>query len=353
MRASAQPTVLHYVGYDDDRGGIVSVIRNLAATGRFHCVFGVNMGARQYRLPALPMLELPNMVGEKISLGNLFRARTVARAVQEWLRGGPGRLYHGHSRAGLLVGLWLNHWGERRVVVSVHCYGRQRWFYRWAARQLGSQLFWLSPAMKKHYREGDDSWLQCIPGGVPAAVVIRSPGTAGRLRLGGIGALAWWKGWKTVIQALALLPPEERIRVTFIHIGAGDPGYRDELGRLVARSGLSGQVALLGEEPSSGRLLGRIDALVVASQSEPFSIAMLEALAAGVPVLAADSGGACDLVREGVNGRLYRTGAVDELARAIRDWLAHPPEWPVEQIRRTTVTQEHVAAQWAEIYARL
>ena len=35
-----------------------------------------------------------------------------------------------------MVALWLARAGERRVVVSVHCYGRQRWFYRWAARQL-------------------------------------------------------------------------------------------------------------------------------------------------------------------------------------------------------------------------
>ena len=62
--------------------------------------------------------------------------------------------------------------GERRVVVSVHCYGRRTWFYRWAAGRLGERLFWLSPAMKQHYeidaRGGD--WTQCVPGCVPGTV---------------------------------------------------------------------------------------------------------------------------------------------------------------------------------------
>ncbi len=353
MSSPAPFTVLHYVGYDDDRGGIVSVIRNLEAAGRFHCVLGVNAGAVQRRQPAQAALELPRLDGERISPVNLWRARAVAQAVREWLRGAPGRIYHGHSRAGLLVALWLHRWGERRVVVSVHCYGRQRWFYRWAARQLGSRLFWLSPAMKKYYRIGDDSWAQCIPGGVPLLATTRSPGAIGRLRLGGIGALVRWKGWHTVIQALALLSPEERARVTFTHIGGGAEDYRAELEKLVTGSGLSEQVTFAGEEPSPARLLGQVDALVVASADEPFSMAMLEALAAGVPVLAADSGGARDLIRAGFNGELYPTGAGEELTRLLRDWLVRPSEWPTEQIRRTTVTQEQVAVQWTEVYTTL
>ena len=132
-----RPVVLHYLGYDDDRGGIVSVIRALASTDRFACVLGVNPGFAQARAPALATLELPAIAGETISISTFLRARRVARAVRVWLAEDPARVFHGHSRAGLVVACWLARWGERRVVASVHCYGRQRWFYRWAARQLG------------------------------------------------------------------------------------------------------------------------------------------------------------------------------------------------------------------------
>jgi glycosyltransferase involved in cell wall biosynthesis len=82
-------------------------------------------------------------------------------------------------------------------------------------------------------------------------------------------------------------------------------------------------------------------------------MAMLEALAAGVPVLAADSGGAVDIIREGVNGRLHRTGDAAALTAQLSDWLVRPPVFDVAAIRRTAVPIERVAAQWRRIYTEL
>lgn len=353
MSSGRAITVLHYTGGDDDRGGIVSVIRALAASGGGDCVLGVNRGARQRRQPALPAVEFPPLVAERIGPLNWWRAREVARAVQAWLRADAGRVFHGHSRAGLLVALWLHAWGEKRFVVSVHCYGRQRWFYRLTARRLGTRLFWLSPAMRGYYGVAGQGWTQCIPGGVPASRVIPVSPLPGRLRLGGIGALVRWKRWHDVLAALAALPPEARARVSFTHIGDGDAGYLDELRAQAARTGLEAQVSFRGPEASSDRLLGEIDALVVAGEREPFSIALLEALAAGVPAIAGDSGGNPDVIAGGVNGILYRTGDSAALAGKIQAWLANPPILNREKIRGTAVAIERVAAQWADIYSGL
>jgi glycosyltransferase involved in cell wall biosynthesis len=141
--------------------------------------------------------------------------------------------------------------------------------------------------------------------------------------------------------------------VTFSHIGTGDATYQQELERAVQEAGLERQVTFGGEEPSSDRLLGSIDALVVASDREPFSVAVLEALAAGVPVIAADSGGARDIIKEGVNGRLYRPGDAAALAGCLAEWVRQPPAWPEEQIRATTVPISQIAGQWADVYAAL
>ncbi|HEX2861969.1 MAG TPA: glycosyltransferase family 4 protein, partial [Lacunisphaera sp.] len=310
-------TVLHYTGYDDDGGGITTFIRNLAGGGRFECLLGLNEGAVQHRTPALPVLFLPRVAGERIGPGNFWRARAVARAVQAWLGADGSRVFHGHSRAGLLVGLWLHGLGETRFVVSVHCYGRQRWFYRWAARRLGPRLYWLSPAMRSYYAAPGSGWHRCIAGAVPASRVSPAPPVAGRLRLGGIGALVRWKRWEMVIDALARLPAGAD--VSFQHIGGDPERLQDELWQLARSKGLGDRIRFCGPEPTSDRLLGEIDVLVVASENEPFSMAMLEALAAGVPVLAADSGGAVDVVRDGVNGRLYRTGDADALVEVLRE----------------------------------
>ncbi len=346
-------TVLHYTGYDDDRGGIVSVVRALAGAGQFDCLLGVNPGAVQHRTPVLPLQELPRLTGEKIGPLNFWRARAMARAAAAWLRADRSRVFHAHSRAGLLVGLWLHGMGEKRFVVSVHCYGQQRWFYRWASGRLGPRLYWLSPAMRRYYGVPGHDWEQCIPGGVPPSRVAPAASFPGRLRLGGIGALEHWKNWPVVIEAIAALPPSARASVTFTHIGTGDPGVAGALRALVTARGLDVQIAFRGTEPNSDRLLSEVDALVIASRCEPFSMAMLEALAAGVPVLAADSGGAVDIIREGVNGRLHRTGDAAALAAQLSDWLARQPVFDVAAIRRTAVPIERVAAQWRRVYAEL
>lgn len=350
---SIHPTVLHYTGYDDDTGGIMTVVRNLAGTGLFECVLGVNPRCEQRRVPPMPMLELPALEGEKIGLANFWRAHRTARMVQAWLRVEPGRVFHGHSRAGLLVGLWLHWMGERRVVVSVHCYGRQRWFYRWAYRGLQGNLFWLSPAMRAYYGASGTGWDHCIPGGVMvASAVPRSVSQPGLLRLGGMGALVAWKRWDVVIEAVAQAV-KAGANMTFEHIGGGDEMLLVELRRQAQRKGVVDRIRFCGHEANAVRLLNEIDVLLVASESEPFSMAMLEALAAGIPVVAADSGGALDVIKEGLNGRLYRTGDVAALATVLRELVAHPPKWDAGAIRATACNIKDIAAQWAEIYARL
>jgi glycosyltransferase involved in cell wall biosynthesis len=361
MPFAEHPTVLHYVGYDDDRGGIVSVVRALAAADRFQCVLGLNAGGQQRRAPALPQAEFPPVAGESLGLAALWRARAAARVAQAWLHAGPSRFFHGHSRVGLVVALWLRRWGERRVVASVHCYGRHRWFYRWAARTLGEDLFWLSPAMKLHYGLPADSWSQCIPGCVRASPSPTARGPAGKIiRLSGVGALTRWKKWDLIMTALAVLPPAQRECFRFRHIGSTDGSadsarYAAELMELTKRSGLQEIVEWRGEQPSSAALLAETDCLVVASENEPFSVAVLEALGAGVPVLAAKSGGATDVIMVRVNGWFFRNGDASDLARVLESLadgslLARARIEPSSITRFTTPV---VAAQWALVYARL
>jgi glycosyltransferase involved in cell wall biosynthesis len=357
----ASPTVLHYVGYDDDRGGIVSVIRALAGTQEFPCILGVNTGFVPSRELGLPVMELPRLEGETIGLRNLWRARAVARVVQAWLQADASRVFHGHSRAGLLVALWLNRWGERRVIVSVHCYGRQRWFYRWAIRLLGDRLFWLTPAMRSYYGASGRDGAQCIPSCTtfPETTQARArvfDGTT--IRLGGVGALLRWKGWHLVIKALAALPTEIRQQFHFAHIGSGlgDSGvYAQELTNQVEAAGLCDAVEWRGEQPSADALLSEIDCLVLPSENEPFSLAMLEALHAGVPVLRADSGGAVNVIEPGRNGWLFQSGDYADLASVLRSLVETDALSKIqidrEGLRRFSAPV--VARQWAAVYARV
>lgn len=362
MSGHLKPTVLHFTGAENDQGGIVSVVRALATSDRFVSVLGVGPGFIPRRPLPLPTLEFARIAAEVIGLRTWWRARVVAQAVREWLAAGPSRVFHGHSRAGLLVAWQLAAAGESRVVASVHCYGRQRWFYRRAARRLGRRLFWLSPAMKHHYGIKSDGWTQCIPGCVTERSIPFEPRPAfdGTLRLGGIGTLVAWKRWHDVLAALARLPTGVRERVTFRHIGSPDTSaasraYAQELYSQTASLGLETQVSWLGEQPDSQGLLNSVACVLVTAQAEPFSIALLETIRAGVPVLAADSGGTVDVVRPGETGGLFRTGDVAELAQALTA-LVQTDALKQVRITRETIrpfTVPVIAAQWAAVYAGL
>jgi glycosyltransferase involved in cell wall biosynthesis len=357
-------TVLHYVSAEDDRGGVISVIRAVASTDRFRCILGVNPGFRQSRpQPQLDTLVLPAIAGERLGLRTFWRARGVARLVRNWLDQEPGRIFHGHSRAGLAVALWLARAGETRAVATVHSYGRQRWFYRAAARRLGQRIFWLTPAMKRYYGVGD-GWDQCMPGCLPAAELDQPMPQRNRgrrpIRFGGAGLIVPWKGWHLMIDALAALPATVRSELRFVHIGstadtAESKRYAAGLRADTAAHELENLVEWRGEQHSSAGLLAETDCAVVLSDHEPFSMVMLEALAAGVPVLASNAGGPADVLQPGVNGWFFESGNASSLAAALQllvttDALARAR---VERDQLVRFRADVVAEQWRNIYDRV
>lgn len=359
----SEPTVLHYLGYDVDRGGIVSVIRALERERRFGCVLGVNPGFRQMRTPPLPIVSFSPVAGETIGLREFWKTRKVAHQAASWLAEDRLRIFHGHSRAGLLVAGWMARRGETRVIASVHCYGRQRGFYRWMARSLGERLYWLTPAMRRYYGAAGQGWEQCIPACAAKVDTSARPTDLREERLctlGGIGTLVEWKGWHLIVNALAQLTKEDRDRIRFRHIGgpedsASSKRYAEHLYSQTRALGLDTTVEWRGPQPSAETLLSETDILVVASENEPCSVAMLEALQRGVPVLAADSGGALDVIEPPTNGWLFRTGDVTSLARAITR-LADPAVRREARVAPASIDRflaSHVAEQWTEVYGRL
>lgn len=358
---SEPTTVLHYLGYDVDRGGIVSVIRALEREKRFACILGVNPGFQQSRTPSLATISFPAVAGETIGPREFWRTRRVAHEAAGWLAEDRLRIFHGHSRAGLLTAWWLVRRGESRVVASVHCYGRQRGFYRWMARALGPRLYWLTPAMRRYYGLPGSNWDQCIPSCVSArAPTVREPRPAGLTVFGGIGAIVGWKRWDLVVEAMAALPSVVRESVRFRHIGTSDgtpasERYTEKLKRSSASEALQGRIEWLGEQSSSEAFLREIDCLILPSHNEPFSLAMIEALQAEVPVLRADSGGAVDVIVPGTNGWLFRSEEALDLARVWSEVVLDQrlSKMRIDQASLERFQAAKVAAQWSDVYRGL
>lgn len=130
-----------------------------------------------------------------------------------------------------------------------------------------------------------------------------------------LGRLKKYKAVDLVIRGFAQAAlPGARLHIA----GAGD--YRSELERLVGSLDLGDRVTFLGRisEPEKLQLLRRAWALLFTSPKEGWGITNLEAAACGTPVIASDSPGIRESVRDGETGYLVRHGDVEALAGAMR-----------------------------------
>jgi glycosyltransferase involved in cell wall biosynthesis len=139
------------------------------------------------------------------------------------------------------------------------------------------------------------------------------------LLVGLVGRLAPDKGVDVLLAAAArLLPGRPAVHVVLVGDLPADR-YGDGLRSRVAAPDLAGRVHLCGYVAGMGDRMAELDVLVVASEAEPFGLVTIEAMAAGVPVVATASGGSPEIVRDGREGYLVPYGdagaLIDRLAR--------------------------------------
>jgi glycosyltransferase involved in cell wall biosynthesis len=106
---------------------------------------------------------------------------------------------------------------------------------------------------------------------------------------------------------------------------AGDGELRPQVERLAAELGLRDRVRLLGYIEDLGAWYGAFDAFLLTSANEGAPVVAVEALAAGLPVVATRAGGTVTVVDDTETGYLAAIGDVDELARHLRE-LRDDPE---------------------------
>ena len=133
----------------------------------------------------------------------------------------------------------------------------------------------------------------------------------GGLVVGSVGRLVAVKNYPLLLRAYAASGVAGRI----VLVGAGPE--RAGLEALAQSLGIGDQLLLLGHCDDVDRLLRGFDVFVLPSLSEGMSNTLLEAMAAGVVPIASDVGGNAEVVRHGVDGRLFPSGDMQALADAL------------------------------------
>ena len=124
------------------------------------------------------------------------------------------------------------------------------------------------------------------------------------------------KAYPDLMRAAATaLRDEPRLRLVIV----GQGQLESEVRRLHAELGLGDRCRILGYRADVSALLGACDFFVLASRFEGFPIALMEAMAAGLPVAATNVGGIPDAVTDGREGFLTNPGDVPALARSMKE----------------------------------
>lgn len=144
---------------------------------------------------------------------------------------------------------------------------------------------------------------------------------AGHLSIGAVGRLVEEKDYDNLLRALALL--RDRGVVFDARIAGEGPLY----GRLRALSqslGLDDHVAFCGRRSDVPELLREFDVYVLSSRHEGMPLAVLEAMATGLPIVSTAAGAVTEVITDGRNGLVVPTGDPAALAGALARVAADP-----------------------------
>ncbi|MBN1356870.1 glycosyltransferase [bacterium] len=143
----------------------------------------------------------------------------------------------------------------------------------------------------------------------------------GSVRIGAVGRLMPVKGFQILLALLlekGLTDPGIQLYI------AGEGPMRLELQNLIQKYRLTGRVHIMGHLENIPEFLNSVDILAMPSQREGFSNALLEAMAAGVPVVAFGVGGIPEAIRDGEDGFLVEPEDMESFGNALKCLIDSP-----------------------------
>ena len=149
-----------------------------------------------------------------------------------------------------------------------------------------------------------------------------------KLRVGMVGHIAPIKGQEDFVRAAAIVRAH-RDDVEFIIAGADKSHSRENsvaLDKLISDLKMEHAIKLIGWVDDVASLLSTLDLFVSSARSEPFGLSIVEAMAAGVPVVATASEGAREIIEDDQTGRLVSVGDVEAMGATIIELLDDPTE---------------------------
>jgi glycosyltransferase involved in cell wall biosynthesis len=222
-----------------------------------------------------------------------------------------------------------------------------------------------SPSVVEHlHRQAHvaKSRLRCVPGAVDVeAIASARPVNRASLHVPANEPMIIWtgrldpvKGFEEMLAAFSLVRRDRPARLVLV----GDGPYRSTLEGLIRDNNLSSYVVLTGQRNDVPALLNSADLFLFCSRTEGLPNALLEAMAAALPIVATNVPGCRDLIKPGETGILVRPGSPEAIAQGIRLVLDDPARGRSCGQRAREWVRAHADARslpqrWARTYQSL
>lgn len=159
--------------------------------------------------------------------------------------------------------------------------------------------------------------------------------------IGTVGRLNWTKDQASLIRAFRIV---RRNRPDTALVLIGDGELRETLRACAFDEGVAGSVHFLGDRDDVRELLQGLDLFALSSVTEGYSMALLEACATGLPIVATNVGGNAEIVDDRTTGRLVPAGDPTTMAQAMLEVL---------QTTRQAQSLGRAARLWVETHGSL
>jgi L-malate glycosyltransferase len=276
-------------------------------------------------VPVRPLLK--RLAKRRLSLAYAWRLRRL-------LKGEQFDLVHAHIYASIAAAAIATLETDVPLVITEHTEAswqdwRARWVSRWVYRR-AARIIAVSTPIRRRLIERDDvhpDLITIVPNAVASASEPHADAplpTELRKRplVGVVARLQPEKGVSSFLKAAARVAPQ----FPEAHfVVAGDGPFRQELVALTENLDLGSRVHFLGFRADASALMRSLDVLVAPSLTEGSPLVTLEAMAAGVPVVASAVGGIPDQVRHDKEGLLVPPGDTHALGNALLALLRDPP----------------------------
>ncbi len=322
------------------RGGLERVVIDLVRAQRdageqcqVICLFELGPLADELSALGVPVHACGKRDGA--DLGVLARARKLLQQVRGGVLHTHNAAAHYHAVAASL-GLGLS-----RIINTRHGMGasdprnRREWLYRRSMGRTDMVVAVCESARRQFEQQGvrPRGQLLSIPNGIRmerfavatessrGALVAELGFAPGTRLIGSVGRLNWAKDQASLIQAIRLL--DDTMPDTALVL-VGEGSLRSELEGEARRQGIAERVRFLGDRSDVERLLRGFSLFALSSVTEGYSVALLEACASALPMVATDVGGNAEIVQHGVNGLLVPAADPAALANGMRVVLQDP-----------------------------